>query len=186
MRRLVSCIALVSLLAISAAVPARASEETTIGEGASEESAVGLAGVEGLPDEFWYFPEDVRLRMAADPNVVPMYEAAVRAKHRRKTAGNVMFIIGAPIVLASFVIWVAPHDLGIHDLNTAELIGYVGATSGTLGFVLPGALLRGIRSGAERRFIRYVKETYDVIPVVELPYVRPDGVWAWNLLHLEF
>jgi hypothetical protein len=171
-------------LAVVTVPAARAEEETPLS--AAPAPAPEKKPADGLPEEFWYIDEAVRARVAADPNVMALYDKAVAAKARRRTAGLVLYCIGGPMVLASFVIYVAPHDIGFHDLNQAEMVAYIGASTGALGLIVPAALVRAVPSPSEKRYFQYMKDRYDVIPVVELPHLRADGVFAWNAVHLRF
>ena len=140
---------------------------------------------ETLPEELWYVEESIRDRMALDPNIRPMFDVAKANQKKRRVASKVLFAIGAPITIACAIVWMAPHDLGV-DIWTAELVGAVGVSAGAFGLVVPGALIRSIKSKSERDYDKYLKQKYNVIPVVELPRVSLDGKVAWNVLHLRF
>ena len=183
------CAALLATLAfvLFPLAHARAGEETPLSGPMPQ--AQTAPGTQTLPEEFWYIDEAVRAKMATDPNVVPMYHAAVKARHDRRTAGLALYIIGAPTVLAGFVLFVAPTALGFKntdkDIYRAEVISTSIAAAGS-ATVVAAALCRSLPSSSEKTYIKYMKEKYNVIPVVELPRLRSDGVVAWNAVHLQF
>ena len=96
----------------------------------------------------------------------------------------VLFAIGATAVAGSAFVYFTAHDIGVPN-DTGELVGAVGSGAGLVCFVLPGALLRGRPSKAERGYMDYMRTKYNVIPVVELD--RHQGVMVrLNLLALRF
>ena len=179
--------ALFLVLAFVAFPEARADEQTPLSGAPAQ--AQPAPEQKKLPDEFWYIDEAIRAKIAADPAVVPMFDAAVKARTERRTAGLALYIIGAPTVLTGFVMFIAPNALGFHktpaDVYKAEVISTSLAAAGS-GMVVGAALCRALPSTAEKRYIQYMKDKYNVIPVVELPHLRADGVVAWNAIHLQF
>lgn len=172
-------------VALLGAVPAAMAEEETSLGGEETEQTAGEAGETALPEEFWYIDAEIRARMEGDATISYLYDKAIAAKNRRQKTGNVLFIIGVPLLVGGSVIWLAPHAFGLED-DQGSIVGGSIATTGVVGFILPASLLRGIKSKAEKEFIEYMKEKYDVIPVVELPRVTPDGAVAWNFVNLQF
>ena len=140
-----------ALFLAASAVPAFAAEQDAIG-GSTGASAGEPAGDERgdddwrsvLPEQFWYLDADVRDRMVKDPDVVPMFNAAVTAKHQRRTAGMVLYFVGAPIMVGSFVLFIAPEDLGF-DADKADVISISGAAVGASA-ILTAALVRALDS----------------------------------------
>jgi len=126
-----------------------------------------------LPPEFWYFPEEVKEQLADDPLATELFVKAKAKKRLRRRTGAVLFGIGAAVVVGSAFVYLSSHDIGVPN-DTGELVGAVGTGAGLLCFVLPGSILRGRPSKAEREYIDYMKTKYKVIPVVELPRYKGD------------
>ena len=69
--------------------------------------------------------------------------------------------------------------------DTAELVGAIGCGGGLFGLIIPAAVLRVKKTGAERDYENYMKNTYHVIPVVELPVFGKNYV-HWNVISMRF
>ena len=121
----------------------------------------------------WYVEDDEkRAEMEDDVELLRLYNEAMKAKHRRMTISSALFYPGLSVFIIGLVGGIFQHAIGLYGTEEGTNVLIVGVAVGT-GLMVPGIYFRAKTSKQEKAYRSYVKEKYEVIPI--LKYEKDGG-----------
>lgn len=124
----------------------------------------------------WHYGDDIRQTMENDLELLRLFNEASAAKKRRKAIGLGLFIPGVILFGGGLFAGVFQHALGLFDDQYGDYIMVTGVTIGA-GLIAPAVYLTGWESAAEKRYKKYMKDSYGVTPIMRL-VPQPGGALA--------
>ncbi|MDP8257363.1 MAG: hypothetical protein P9M14_16575 [Candidatus Alcyoniella australis] len=119
------------------------------------------------PDpRFWFLDDDeLKQTMENDEELRRLFHLAYNKKHKRRRTSNILFLCGATVLATGTALGMSSKMLNIPD--SAGQIALVGGAVVGLGLITPAIVLRARPSKAEREYIDYVHDKYNVTPTID-------------------
>ena len=115
----------------------------------------------------WYVrdPEKKAL-MEEDMELFGKYNQAMKAKKTRNLIGDCLFYPGLIIMAGGVIGGVFQHAIGLYSEETGYAL-LIGGTLGGTALIIPGIVFKSKKSKAEKEYMQFVKEKYDIIPILK-------------------
>lgn len=115
----------------------------------------------------WYVRDpEKKAAMEQDMELFGKYNQAMKAKKRRQLISDCLFYPGLILIAGGVIGGVFQHAIGLYDEET----GYgllIGGTLGGVALVVPGIVFKSRKSKAEKEYMQFVKDKYDIIPILK-------------------
>jgi hypothetical protein len=146
--------------------------------GASEVEEPGWTEAANKGPILWYVRDPEKKKaMEEDMELWRLFNEANKGKKRRRAIGAGLFYPGATIMGLGILGGLFQSAIGVWDENAGETALVVGVTAGA-ALMAPGIYFRSAKSKAEKRYENYIRETYEIIPIVR---DTPDGNRSYGL-----
>jgi len=114
------------------------------------------------PSFWWLDDKELRETMESDEELKRLYIEAWQKRRWRKRTGNIFLGCGSACIAIGAGVGFSSKALNIpDDMAQATMVG--GAVLG-IGLLTPGIILKARKSNAEKEYIEYVRDKYDITP----------------------
>jgi hypothetical protein len=145
---------------------------------AAEPDAAPVLLAERKGPIIWQVDEEKRRMMENDMELLRLYNEAMAAKNRRNTIAMATAIPGGVLIAFGLVGSIFQRSMfqGWWDDQTGQTILISGMAAGG-ALVGVGIAFKGTESPAEKAYKKYMNETYQIIPILQIT-PQPGGAMA--------
>jgi hypothetical protein len=115
----------------------------------------------------WYIrDEEKKKAMEEDIVLLTKFNEAEKAHRRRNAVSSALFYPGAAVTAIGVSAGLFQNTIGLYDEDTGMKI-LMGSIGIGIALMTPGIVFRAKKSKAEKEYERYIRETYDIIPILK-------------------
>ena len=122
---------------------------------------------------------DIKKAMEEDPELQKKYEAAIKARSKRRTTGSVLIGIGTTAVGIGLIAGFGSKAINKRYDNLMQQVMIYGGIGG-IAVLVPGILIRtdAFPTQAEKDYMNYIRNKYHQIPILQNDPYEKDNYYA--------